>query len=146
MSCSRRVPILSCAKITSIFFSECYLLVLPSTVLPEPYTSQHKLLVSISGTSLHFWLQRSRGHHRSLRATGCISNKWVFPDTIILVPGTHTALLSMWLEMPKEHWSEMSVTTLRLEIFLFSLENHLCFSILQCHSHVFGSSHLCTFS
>lgn len=58
----------------------------------------------------------------------------------------YMALLSTWLQMPKEHWSEISVTTLRLEIFLFSLENHLCFSILQCHSHFFGSSHFCTFN
>lgn len=146
MSCTCRVPILSCAKIASIFFSECCRLVLPSTVLPEPYTSLHKL-GSISGTSLHYCIQRSRGHHRSLRAIGCISNKWVIPETIVLVQGTHTALRSVGLEMLKKHWSEMSVTTLRLEIFcshwkticsspfcsiiFTSLSQHICLPLVK---------------
>lgn len=126
MSCTCRVAILSWVKITTIFFSEYCRLVLPSTVLPEPYTSQHKL-VNISGTSLHFWLQRSRIHHRCLRPTGwCISSKWVLAGTIIPVQGTLMALRSGW-----NHWKsdlEITVTTLRFELFCSHLKA-ICISL-----------------
>lgn len=121
-------------------------LVLPSTILPEPYASQHKL-VSISGTSLHFWLQRSRGHHRRLRATGCISSKWVLPGTIIPVQGTRMALPSGWshrnsivwkLQWPLSEWSfcvltqkpsvsfHPAVSQIRVKGWLASLGRYIC--------------------
>lgn len=85
--------ILSSVKITSIFCSGYCLLVQPRTVLPEPYTSQYRL-VTISGTTLPLLLQRSKGCHRYLRGTGCIFSKWVLPGTIIPVQGTQMALPS----------------------------------------------------
>lgn len=141
-----RVAILSHVKITSIFFSEYSPLVLPGTVLPEPYASRHKL-GSVSGTNLRFWLQRSRGHCSCLRAPGCISSKWVLPGTIIPVQGARTALPSDWshrksigrkLQWPLSDWSFFVVTQkpsvslhpavsqIRVKGWLTSLGHYIC--------------------
>lgn len=113
MSSTCHVAILSCVKTASFFFFQstvflsCPLLFFQS--LTEGWVKSPVLT------------KRSRGCHRCLRAIPYLpymSISWYNSSGARNLSGS-----SQWLKSLKEHWLEITVTTLRFELFLYLLKS-----------------------